>query len=98
MNNDDLRRVHQRTHERIPNEDRLVALGRAIDAQESGPSTPGLQLRPHAGVEGNARLTSSVAAVIFVLLALEGVTILRIRNLLNMHIFVGWLLIPIVVV
>ena len=98
MTNGDLRRGHQRAHESIPNEDRLVALGRVIDAQESGPSTLGQRPRRHAGVDGNARLTSSVAAVIFVLLALEGVTILRIGNLLNMHVFVGVLLIPIVVV
>jgi hypothetical protein len=49
-------------------------------------------------VEGNARLTAAAAAVIFVLLAIEGVTILRIGNLLNVHVFIGIVLIPIVVV
>lgn len=98
MTNDNLRRGHQRTSERVPNEDRLVALGRAIDAQESDPLRPEQRRRRYAGVEGNARLTSSVAAVIFVLLALEGVTILSIHKLLNVHVFVGVLLIPIVVV
>jgi hypothetical protein len=39
-----------------------------------------------------------VAAVIFVLLAIEGVTILRIGNLLDAHVFIGVVLIPLVVV
>ncbi|HEX4541149.1 MAG TPA: hypothetical protein VH112_12990 [Acidimicrobiales bacterium] len=46
------------------------------------------------GVEGNARLTSSNAAVLIALLAVEGVTILSIRPLLSPHVFVGMLLIP----
>lgn len=50
------------------------------------------------GVEGNARLTTSVAAVIFVLLAIEGVTILSLGNLLYWHEFVGIVLIPLVLV
>ena len=44
--------------------------------------------------EGNARLTTSVAAVIFVLLAAEGVTILQIGRLLTPHVFIGMLLVP----
>jgi hypothetical protein len=46
------------------------------------------------GVEANARLTASTSAVLFALLAAEGVTILRIRELLSVHVFVGMLLIP----
>jgi hypothetical protein len=46
------------------------------------------------GVEGNARLTGSTAAVLFALLAVEGLTILSIRSLLSVHVFVGMLLIP----
>jgi len=45
-------------------------------------------------VEANARLTASVAVVLFVLLAAEGVTILRIRPLLTPHVFIGMLLVP----
>ena len=45
-------------------------------------------------VEGNARLTASTAAVLLVLLAVEGATILRVRSLLSVHVFVGALLIP----
>ena len=48
------------------------------------------------GVEGNARLTGSAGAVIFVLLAIEGVTILSVQRLISAHVFIGMLLIPIV--
>jgi len=53
--------------------------------------------RQRDGVESNARLTASVAVVLFVLLAAEGVTILRIRPLLTPHVFIGMLLVPPVV-
>src|SRR5438093_7938716 len=46
------------------------------------------------GTEGNARLTGVTGLVLLVLLAVEGVTILAIRPLLSVHIFVGLLLIP----
>ena len=47
-----------------------------------------------SGVEGNARLTGSVAAVLLVLLAVEGVTIVEVGTLLRVHVFVGMLLVP----
>ena len=47
-----------------------------------------------AGVESNSRLTASLAAALFVLLAAEGVTILSVRSLLSPHVFIGVLLIP----
>jgi hypothetical protein len=50
--------------------------------------------RRRDGVEANARLTGSTAALLFVLLAAEGVTILRIRPLLSPHVFIGMLLVP----
>lgn len=50
------------------------------------------------GVEGNSRLTAGAGALIFVLLAAEGVTILSVRGLLNAHVFLGMLLIPPVLV
>jgi len=46
------------------------------------------------GVEANARLTATTSAVLFALLAAEGVTILRIRGLLSVHVAIGMLLIP----
>jgi hypothetical protein len=46
------------------------------------------------GVAGNERLTNSTSAVLFVLLAIEGVTILSLRSLLAPHVFIGVVLIP----
>lgn len=46
------------------------------------------------GVAGNARLTATNAAVLLVLLAAEGVTVLRVRSLLSPHVFIGMLLVP----
>lgn len=46
------------------------------------------------GTDGNERLTATVAGVLLVLLAVEGATILRIQQLISVHVFVGMLLIP----
>jgi hypothetical protein len=43
-------------------------------------------------VEGNERLTAMSGAVLLVLFAVEGVTILSLRQLLTLHFFVGMLL------
>ena len=56
-----------------------------------------LHTREVAGVEGNARLTAAIAAIIFILLAVEGVTILQVGPLLIPHVFIGVLMIPVVV-
>jgi hypothetical protein len=45
------------------------------------------------GIEGNEILTSAVAAVLTVLLFVEGITIIRIGSLLNVHMFIGLVLI-----
>ncbi len=45
------------------------------------------------GVSGNERLTAVSGAILFVLLAIEGVTILFLRPLLVVHMFVGMALI-----
>jgi hypothetical protein len=50
--------------------------------------------RARRGVEANARLTGSTALVLLVLLAIEGVTLLRIGPMLGVHVFVGVMLIP----
>ena len=44
------------------------------------------------GAAGNERLTAMTGAVLLVLFAAEGVTILRIRELLTVHFFLGMLL------
>ena len=46
------------------------------------------------GVRSNARLTAATGAVLVVLLAAEGVTIVRVRGLLSAHVFIGMLLVP----
>ncbi len=50
--------------------------------------------RRRDSVEANARLTGSTAAVLLVLLAAEGVTVLRVGRLLAPHVFIGMLLVP----
>jgi hypothetical protein len=57
------------------------------------PSTP---TGPGGGVEGNARLTGGAGAALFVILAVEGLTILQIKQLISVHVFVGMLLVPLV--
>ena len=44
------------------------------------------------GVEGNTRLTAATGMVLFVLLAIEGVTLLSVRQMITLHVFVGVLL------
>ncbi len=46
------------------------------------------------GAAGNERLTGVVAAILLVLLAAEGATILRIHGLITAHVFIGMLLVP----
>jgi hypothetical protein len=45
------------------------------------------------GVEGNERLTAMTGAVLLVLLAVEGFTLLGLHSMLTLHFFVGMLLI-----
>jgi len=58
------------------------------------PDAPRASQERRDGPEANARLTASTAVVLFVLLAAEGATILRIRVLLTPHVFIGMLLVP----
>ncbi len=45
-----------------------------------------------AGVEGNSRLTSATGVILLALLAVEGFTILSVRQMITLHIYVGVLL------
>src|SRR5476649_1311849 len=54
---------------------------------------PGRGTNPDA----NARFTGSTAAILFVVLAAEGFTIVRIRPLLSLHVLLGMVLVPLVV-
>ena len=49
-----------------------------------------------AGSDGNEQLTAIVAAVLLPLLAAEGATLLDIRSLLTVHVFIGLMLLPVV--
>jgi hypothetical protein len=54
-------------------------------------------VRNLGGADGNARLTAATGLLLIALLAVEGVTILFLRPLISVHVFVGLLLIPPVV-
>jgi len=45
-----------------------------------------------SGPDGNSRLTSTTGMVLLVLLAVEGFTLLDVRGLISLHVFVGTLL------
>lgn len=49
-------------------------------------------------MEGNARLTGVAAAVLFLLFAAEGITILRVHQLLTPHVVIGMVMMPVVLV
>ena len=55
-------------------------------------------MRPARSVEGNARLTGLTATVLFLLFAAEGVTVLRVHELLTPHVVIGMVMIPVVIV
>jgi hypothetical protein len=57
-----------------------------LDARVSG------EQERHGGAEGNERLTVMTALVLLVLLAAEGITILRLDRLMSLHFFIGMLL------
>jgi hypothetical protein len=48
------------------------------------------------GVEGNARMTGVLGAVLLVALAVEGVTVLGVREMFTLHVFVGLFVVPVV--
>jgi hypothetical protein len=69
------------------------------------PQPPGARAATHSlgvalpsvrggGTTGNARLTAATGAVLLALLAVIGVTLLQLRGLLSVHLFVGMVLIP----
>jgi len=60
----------------------------------ASPPAPGKPSRRERGVESNTRLTATTGALIFVLLAAEGVTVLRIGPLLGAHVLIGMVLVP----
>jgi hypothetical protein len=69
----------------------LDVRGQPLDATRASTRSRGLR---RGGADGNERLTAASGALLFLLLAAEGVTILFIRPLLSTHVFIGMLLIP----
>jgi hypothetical protein len=70
--------------------DEVVAGGRA-----GRPSEARLARRDRfGGTEGNEILTSATAVVLTVLLAVEGYTVVNMRGLVSLHMFIGLVLIP----
>jgi hypothetical protein len=61
-------------------------------------SGSGVDVDRCSGVEGNARITGALGAVIFVLLFVEGITVLRVREMITTHAFVGMVLVAFVAV
>lgn len=74
-----------------PAGDEIVALIRRLASPGNVPAEP-------TSVSFNERLTAGAAAVLFVLLAAEGITILKIRSLITPHVVIGLILIPPVLV
>src|SRR6516225_8801234 len=46
------------------------------------------------GVEGNSRITGMVAALLLVVLAAEGATLLDVGQWLSVHVFLGMVVVP----
>lgn len=68
-----------------------MAVGPAIPAKRS--PTPLARLFG-GGIRGNERLTAATGIALIVLLAVIGLTLLRLQSLISVHLFVGLLLIP----
>jgi hypothetical protein len=65
----------------------------SVDTQDHvGPSKRPRWLR--GGVNGNERLTGTNAVILLLLLAVEGATVPFVRQLLTLHIFLGLMLVP----
>jgi hypothetical protein len=65
-----------------------------VDVDDSSLGHPHARADTDTGVESNARLTGGTAAALLVLFGIEGYTVLSVRSLLSMHVFVGMLLVP----
>ena len=61
--------------------------------EQPGPARPAVPRDNTGGAEGNERLTAITGALLLVLFAAEGLTILSIHQLITVHFFLGMLLI-----
>jgi hypothetical protein len=73
-----------------------MAFNRPTPAARSTPyaTVPRSRSLTGGGTEGNERLTAASGALLLVLLAVLGITIVQMRQLLWLHLFLGMLLIP----
>jgi len=74
-------------------------MGPVLDVSREGKTRMRVGARPvvrTGGSEGNTRLTAATAAILLVLLAAEGLTLLAIGPLVSAHVFIGMLLVPLV--
>ena len=85
-----------------PDQDRGLASGKctyrramsaSVRSSATGAGRPSRRRDTTGGADGNQRLTAATGAVLLVLFAAEGVTILAVRQLLTLHFFLGMLLI-----
>ena len=79
----------ERAHD-LSGEERAHGLFGAAKAERGGL----LSRLAGGGTAGNERLTAATGVVLLVLLAVISLTLLRLRGLLSVHLFVGMLLIP----
>ncbi len=70
--------------------------GEACDRRGYGLDVPGdvVEGFDDPGVESNSRLTATTAVVLIALFLVVGVTLVNVRGYLDVHVFVGMLLIP----
>jgi hypothetical protein len=55
-----------------------------------------MSMTEHDGVDGNARMTGVLGAALLIALAIEGVTVLGVREMFTLHVFIGLFVIPVV--
>jgi hypothetical protein len=86
--------VHQQTHLQrdVPRHLTPLAPGEP-ELRTSAPDAAEGRLTG-GGTTGNERLTAATGILLLVLLAVIGVTLLRLRQLISVHLFVGLVLIP----
>jgi hypothetical protein len=61
----------------------------------TSPTQDADQVPAGGGVNGNARLTATVGAILLIALAVEGVTVFDVSGMFALHAFVGLLLVPV---
>jgi len=76
----------------------LEAPGAELAALVRRLAAPGREVAANTGASANERLTAGAAAVLFVLLALEGATLPRIGSFIALHVIIGLVLVPPVLV